>query len=159
MKGALTAWRIDGPGHARLLWNYVQTAQGASVCWGLRMFAAVRRLFGRFAVALCAISILLPATVEGHALWNSDDPGCAPTRVASGQTPTHVTSAPAFDASGHCALCHWLRAIAGAMPTETAITPSPLEIREISITRFAWWHDELLPLEPPARAPPSSVLR
>jgi hypothetical protein len=123
------------------------------------MFAAVRRLFGRFAVALCAISILLPATVEGHALWNSDDPACARTRVAAVQTPAQVTSASDSNPSSHCALCHWLRAIAGAMPSETATTLSPLEIRETTIARLVWWHDEMLPLERPARAPPSSVLR
>jgi hypothetical protein len=122
------------------------------------MFAAVRRLYGRFAVALCAFSILLPATIEGHALWSSDDPGCARTRVAAVQTPAHVTAAPATDTSRHCALCHWLRAIAGAMPSEAARTPSRLEIRELTIARFAWWHDEMLPLERPARAPPASVL-
>ena len=125
------------------------------------MFAALRRLYGRFAVALCAVSILLPATVEGHALWGGDDPGCVQTTVAAAadQTPAHITGAPASDSSSHCALCHWLRAIAGAMPSETASTPSRLEIRENTIARLAWWHDEMLPLERPARAPPQSVLR
>jgi hypothetical protein len=123
------------------------------------MFAAVRRLYGRFAVALCALSVLLPATVEGHALWSSDDPGCARTTVAAVQAPAHVSAAPASDSSSHCALCHWLRAIAGTMPSETVSMPSRLEIREITIARLAWWHDEMLPLERPARAPPAPVLR
>lgn len=123
------------------------------------MFAAVRRLYGRFAVVLCAVSIVLPAIVEGHALSNSDDPGCARTTVAAAKTPTQVAPAPVSDSSSHCALCHWLRAIAGAMPSEGAPTPSRLDIREIPIARLAWWHDEMLPLERPARAPPPSVLR
>jgi hypothetical protein len=122
------------------------------------MFAAVRRLFGRFAVALCALSILLPATVEGHALWSGDDPACVRTTVAAVQTPAHVTAAPDSDTSSHCALCHWLRAIAGAMPSKAPPTPSRLEIRELTIARLVWWHDEMLPLERPARAPPLSVL-
>ena len=122
------------------------------------MFAALRRLYGRFAVALCALSVLLPATVEGHAFWSSDDPACAQTIAAPVQTATHVTAAPASDSSGHCALCHWLRAIAGTMPSEAAPLPSRLEVRELTIARLAWWHDEMLPLERAARAPPSSVL-
>lgn len=125
------------------------------------MFAAVRRLSGRLVVALCALSILLPATMEGHALWSNDDPGCArPTVAASAvQTPTNVAATPGFDTSSHCAICHWLRAIAGAMPSEAAPTPSRLEVREITIARLAWWHDEMLPLERPARAPPTSFLQ
>ena len=124
------------------------------------MFAAMRRLFGRLAVVFCVCSVLLPAAAESGARWN-DDPECAsdgsspnlPSRLAAGTT--RAANAPG---STHCAICHWLRAIAGAVPTELASTLLGLAPREIVLTRLTWWHDQMLPLARPSRAPPAFSL-
>src|ERR1700755_3023039 len=112
------------------------------------MFAALRRRFGRLTLAICVCSILLPATAESHALWN-DDLACTwgqssdksaddvPAQVAATTGPVGVT---------HCPLCHWLRAIDGAVATGSAPTPSGLTTPEILVPRQVWWHDQMLPL-------------
>jgi hypothetical protein len=117
------------------------------------MFAALRRLAGRLTVAICACSVLLPATAESHALWN-DDLACSWSLSSSDDAPAQVTSATSPDAT-HCALCHWLRAIGGAVPSESALTLSGLAPREILLVRLVWWHDEMRPLARPSRAPPA----
>jgi hypothetical protein len=123
------------------------------------MFAALRRLLGRFVVVLCACSVLLPATLEGHALSGSDDTGCRASVSSPVDRLPHIAAASGPFSATHCVICHWLRAIDGALPSDGASTPSPLAMRDVAVARLVWWHDEMLPLERPARAPPQSFLR
>jgi hypothetical protein len=121
------------------------------------MFAAMRRRFGRLILAICVCSILLPATAESHALWN-DDLACNWGQSSSDDVPNEVAATTGPLVATHCELCHWLRAISCAIPSDSAPTLSALTTPEILVPRLVWWHDQMLPLARPSRAPPSDLL-
>jgi hypothetical protein len=66
-----------------------------------------------------AASLVLPYVAPGHASLN-DDPRC--TLVSfDGSSTLLIGDPPPGKADGHCAVCHWLRAIAGAQPVSAGM--------------------------------------
>jgi hypothetical protein len=119
------------------------------------MSTLVRRLVALVAVSAFAGTLALPLVSAAHQRWD-DDPDCASLDLG----PRHVAATfarPAAGATqtGHCALCHWLRAFAGATltPVQTPVIGSGAN--GAPSASHAWWHGRDLTLEGPSRAPPA----
>lgn len=119
------------------------------------MSAALRRPFNRLIVVICISGILLPAASRSHVLWD-DDPACGSTVSLPDHGTRQIAASQSSSAPVHCVVCHWLRAIAGAEPVETASTLVGLTPQVVALSRLAWCYDEVLPLDRPSRAPPAS---
>jgi mono/diheme cytochrome c family protein len=120
------------------------------------MFAALRRPFSRLVVLLCVAAILLPAASRSHVLWD-DDPACGSTLSLPDGGARQIGAGTHSSSPTHCAVCHWLRAIAGAEPVNTASTLLGLAPQAVAISRLAWWYDAAFALDRPSRAPPVST--
>jgi hypothetical protein len=77
------------------------------------MSSALRRLFAPLTLAVFLCTLALPLFPGAHVTWDDDEdgaPGMAPERYAMA-----VIQPPAASPiETHCALCHWLHALAGA---------------------------------------------
>jgi hypothetical protein len=119
------------------------------------MFAASRRPLNRVIVLLCVAAILLPAASRSHVLWD-DDPTCGSTLGLPDGGARQIGAGAHSSSPAHCAVCHWLRAIAGAEHIDTVSTLLGLVPQALAVSRLAWWHDEAFALDRPSRAPPVS---
>jgi len=120
------------------------------------MSAALRRLVASFAVLVFAGTLALPLGAQTHLSWN-DDPDCAFWTASAGHRPTAVKAQNEPQQTGHCALCHWLRAFAGASLTPAQSSAALLDPHGLGTAHLAWWHGRLASLDTPSRAPPDSL--
>jgi hypothetical protein len=119
------------------------------------MSGTLRRLIASFALAAFVGTLALPFVSRTHLSWD-DDADCGPSILA----PRHAGTAlapPDSDAPvGHCALCHWWRAFAGAALAPSRSAVPAFDSGCLITARFAWWHGRLTALDRPSRAPPAS---
>jgi len=118
------------------------------------MSPLIRRLGAWIAVTAFALGFALPLANSSHPIW--DDDACAAADVVG---PTHPHQQ--FEGvhqptpAGHCALCHWLRAVSSAAPGTTAVNAAGLEPADAGRGRLAPWHGRLVVVEGASRAPPA----
>ena len=106
------------------------------------------------------LALLLSVVVCGGALnWGhigGDDPGCAPQLIQHDHFAHRFTAAGQTPASqdDHCTLCHLLRLLHTAVPTESLLAGnvSPIEARRAADTKVA---PALFDSAVPSRAPPA----
>ena len=120
------------------------------------MSALLRRAIASFAIAVFAGTLGLPLGSQTHLSWN-DDPDCAFLTAEAGHRPTAVKAVNDAARPGHCALCHWLRAFAGASLSPVQSSTPALDVRGLDASHLAWWHGRLASLDRPSRAPPASL--
>jgi len=117
------------------------------------MSVRFRRLVASCAILIFAGTLTLPLGSETHLSWN-DDADCAP-RTGGGHR-----GAPALQAekqtkpSGHCVLCHWLRAFAGVSLTLSATSNPAFDTRDAVSGPALLWDGRIAALDRPSRAPP-----
>jgi len=119
------------------------------------MSAFLRRIVATFAIAVFAGTLALPLGTEAHQSWN-DDPDCAPS-VGAGHRPAAVQAVNETAQTGHCALCHWLRAFAGASLTPVQSSIAVPDASGAMASNLAGGHGRLASLDRPSRAPPASL--
>jgi hypothetical protein len=88
------------------------------------MRASLRLVCARLTLAVFLAGLGLPLVSTSHLRWD-DDVDCGSGVLAPHQAVRRVSgeAAPA-PAAQHCALCHWLRAVASAAPVPV-IEPLP----------------------------------
>jgi hypothetical protein len=122
------------------------------------MSALLRRLVASLALAAFVGTLALPFGSASHLSWSDDADCVAPV----GHGPRHATTAfrdaGAPLPTGHCPLCHWLRAFAGASLTPVRSSTPLLGVGAANLPPLLWWHGRDAALDRPSRAPPSSSI-
>ena len=124
-------------------------------CW-VAMPALLRRFVASLALVAFVGTLALPLASQTHLAWN-DDPDCGPAAFGPHHTTTALRAAGDPLPTGHCALCHWLRAFAGASLTPVQSSTPALDARNVRAARLTWWHGRLAAIDRPSRAPPSAT--
>jgi hypothetical protein len=120
------------------------------------MRASLRRLFGLLTLAAFLGSLALPLLPATHFDWN-DDTACGAVGLA-GSRGDRVSTIPASSAPRHCELCHWLRAMGSAAPSDMAATGVPVEADRLRPITAADAPDLLLSGSRQSRGPPAVSL-
>ena len=120
------------------------------------MVPRLRRITGYLLLGVF-FSTFAASLSAGH-LEGQDDALCIVPERGSGSGPATIKSKVETTAPGHCAVCHWVRAVAGAasfgpMPALPLITAEPLDTT-ITTSRPR----ESVPSQSSPRAPPASSL-
>src|SRR6187402_407719 len=120
------------------------------------MPALLRRFVASLALVTFVGTLALPLASQTHLAWN-DDPDCGPTEFGPHHTTTTLRDGAEPIATGHCALCHWLRAFAGASLTPVQSPIPAFDARDVRAARLPWWHGRLAATHRPSRAPPAAT--
>jgi hypothetical protein len=83
------------------------------------MHAALRRLFGGLTLVAFVSSLLAPVLTASH-IAGRDDPDCSPEALSAGN-PVAQFEPGSAPKTGHCGICHWLRAVATATPSDPVV--------------------------------------
>ena len=118
------------------------------------MSARLRRLIGRFALVTFMGTLAMPMLALVHISWN-DDPTCESDELGPRHAAAQVEAPQAPTAAGHCAVCHWMRAITGAAPTVSVSVHSVLTPYELRVATPNAWSGQASLFERPSRAPPA----
>ncbi len=115
-----------------------------------------RRLVALVAFVAFATSLALPLVSSRHALADDPDVGWGGRPLVSAHAVARFDAVLPSDASGHCAICHWMRTLGSSITSARFARPI--------LTRALAGRIELAapvtvsPAESgPARAPPSSL--
>jgi hypothetical protein len=87
------------------------------------MAGRFRRIFAPVTLVVFLASLILPLVPGAHGVWDDDmdgGVGLSPDAYAVAVVQPLPPPTPAE----HCALCHWLSALAGAAPAQT-VSPVP----------------------------------
>jgi mono/diheme cytochrome c family protein len=115
-----------------------------------------QRVRGWIALGAFAASLTLPLQSLRHATLD-DDAACAPVVLAGGHAERQFEPLTPSPFRGHCAICHWVRAVGGAR-TEWAVTVAAwLDPSESRPTLAEAWLVSATPIERPSRAPPHAI--
>ena len=115
-----------------------------------------QRVRGWIALGAFAASLALPLQSLRHATFD-DDAACGSVGLASSPAQQQLGPVRPAVPAGHCAICHWLRAVGGAK-TELAVTTAAwLEPTESRPTPTVVWLGSATPIERPSRAPPQAI--
>ncbi len=109
-------------------------------------------------VALCSFvgGLTLPFVAD-RSLTFADDAACGLEVLAVGPAGAHF-EAPATPApSGHCALCHWLRAVSGARPGPAILVSAHLDVVPFRVALIRHGHGAVVSTDRASRAPPARV--
>ncbi|HUL74484.1 MAG TPA: hypothetical protein VLT86_15355 [Vicinamibacterales bacterium] len=110
-------------------------------------------------VALTAFvgSLALPFLAARHLTFD-DDAACGVDELTIFHSRTQIETAQAAPVPGHCALCHWLRAVGGAQPGNSGLVATWLEPVAFRPVPVRQGHDVVAVADRPSRAPPSATL-
>ena|SRR6186997_2713969 len=121
------------------------------------MRASLRRLYGLITLTVFLGSLALPLLPATHFDWN-DDTACGAVGLAGSRGDRLSTAASASTTPRHCELCHWLRAMGSAAPSDMVAAGVPVEagrFRPVSVTNAP---DLLLSGSRQSRGPPAVSL-
>jgi len=121
------------------------------------MSARFRRLVASCAILIFAGTLTLPLESEAHLSWN-DDPECAPLAGGGHRGASALQAEKQTAPSGHCALCHWLRAFSGVSPTLSATSTPAFDTRNAVVRTAVLWDGRIAALDRPSRAPPRPLV-
>jgi hypothetical protein len=116
------------------------------------MPARLRRLGGWLTLAAFFGVLAVPVVAGVHLAWN-DDSFCEEADLAPRHATQLTTEHAPIDAS-HCAVCHWMRAVASATPRPATRTIFALIPRQVETSLLVSTAGRTPALEQPSRAPP-----
>jgi hypothetical protein len=117
------------------------------------MSVRLRRPIGHLLLAVF-FSTFATSLAASH-LRGSDDPLCVSEFASRHPVPTIAATTPANDVS-HCAVCHWMRAVAGAASYgPTTALPHPAK-QGLELARPVSRHRDQVFVQSSPRAPPVS---
>jgi len=101
-------------------------------------------------------SLGLPFLAARHLTFD-DDAACGVDELTVYHQRTQVEAAQAAPIPGHCALCHWLRAVGGAHPADWGLVATWLEPVSYRSVAPAQGHDSVPVAHRASRAPPPAI--
>jgi hypothetical protein len=121
------------------------------------MSVRFRRLVASCAILIFAGTLALPLGSEAHLSWN-DDADCAPATAGGHHGASALQAETQTTPSGHCALCHGLRAFSGVSLTLSAASTPAFDTRDAVSRPASLWDGRIAALDRPSRAPPLSLV-
>ena len=108
------------------------------------------------ALATFAASLVLPFLAARHLTFD-DDAACGIETLAIGHPRAQFEAAQTAPLVGHCALCHWLRAVSGARPGPAALVTARLDVVPSALALVRQGHGSAVSTHRASRAPPSVI--
>jgi hypothetical protein len=108
------------------------------------------------ALATFAASLTLPFLAARHLTFD-DDSACGIENIVLGHARTQFEAPQPGSAVGHCALCHWLRAVSGARPGPAVLVTARLDVILYRLALVRQGHGSAAPTDRASRAPPSVI--
>lgn len=105
------------------------------------------------ALASFAASLALPFGAARHLTFD-DDAACGFETLAVGHSRTQFETPQPSPQVGHCALCHWLRAVAGARPGPAVLIDARLDVVPYRLAIVRQGHGSAVTTDRSSRAPP-----
>jgi hypothetical protein len=102
-------------------------------------------------------SLALPFLAARHLTFD-DDAACGVDELTLGHAGLQLEASRPSPVPGHCALCHWLRAVGGAHPGDLSFVATWLEPIAYRPALVRQGHDVLAVSDRPSRAPPAAIL-
>jgi hypothetical protein len=121
------------------------------------MSARIRRLVASCAILIFAGTLALPLGSEAHLSWN-DDADCAALTGGGHHGASALQAENRAAPSGHCALCHWLRAFSGVSLPLSAVSTPAFDARDAVSRPASLWDGRMAALDRPSRAPPLALV-
>jgi hypothetical protein len=118
------------------------------------MPGALRRFVGRLTLLAFVSSLLVPVVTASH-LAGEDDPACSPESVAAGHRTAQLEDRTPPSTARHCAVCHWLRAMATATTRTPVVLLNGLASRPAAPAEHTHFLGALLPSGFTTRGPPA----
>lgn len=106
------------------------------------------------ALATFAASLALPFLAARHLTFD-DDAACGIETLAVGHARAQFEAPQAAPQVGHCALCHWLRAVSGAKPGPAVLVTARLDVVPSRLALVHQSHGSAVPSDRASRAPPA----
>ena len=116
----------------------------------------LQRVRAWVALTAFAAALALPLVAVDH-LALDDDAACGSVALRFGPDRPTLGPATAPGTEGHCALCHWLRAVSGVRIGAAIVISSWLEPIESRPVSQPLWSGAIVVPEGPSRAPPVHV--
>ena len=109
-------------------------------------------------VALSAFvaSLSLPFLAAQHITFD-DDAACGADELSTGHAKTQFDVSQPSAPLGHCALCHWLRAVSGARPGPEVRVTTHLDVVTTRIAPVLQGHSACVQTARASRAPPAPL--
>lgn len=108
------------------------------------------------ALATFAASLTLPFLAARHLTFD-DDAACGIETLAVGHTQAQFEASQPGPQVGHCALCHWLRAVSGAKPGPAVLVTARLDVVPNRLALVHQSHGSAVLTDRASRAPPSVI--
>jgi hypothetical protein len=108
------------------------------------------------ALATFASSLTLPFLAARHLTFD-DDAACGIETLVVGHSRTQFEAPTPGPELGHCALCHWLRAVSGAKPGPAVLVTARLHVVPYRLALVHQSHSSAVPTDRASRAPPSVI--
>jgi hypothetical protein len=123
------------------------------------MSPIARRLGAWVAVVAFTLgSFALPIANSSHPIWD-DDAACGGADYVGPARPhLQFEAVHPLTPAGHCALCHWLRAVGSAAPGSKSVAAVGLDAVDIGLWRLASRHGRLVIVRGASRAPPATAV-
>jgi hypothetical protein len=122
------------------------------------MSARFRRVVASCAILIFVGTLALPLGSETHLSWN-DDADCALMTEGGGHhSPSAIQAEKQTESSGHCPLCHWLRAFSGVSLTLPESSTPAFDTRNAISRPALLWDGRIAALDRPSRAPPQPIV-
>jgi hypothetical protein len=116
------------------------------------MAAWFRRVFAPLTLAVFLCTLALPLVPGVHVQWDDDEDGGP---VGLERYAAVFQNSPATPPAGHCALCHWLHALASVTVGEPVSATPGFFLRELLRPAFAQSPAQPARSQGSSRAPPS----
>jgi hypothetical protein len=114
-----------------------------------------RRVGAWVAILTFTLSFGLPLANRSHPIWD-DDAACGEADLVGPPRPhLQFEVIQPSDPAGHCALCHWLRAVGHAAPGSRSVASADLDPVGPGLGAPAAGHGRLVDVDRPSRAPPA----
>jgi hypothetical protein len=101
-------------------------------------------------------SLALPFLAARHLTFD-DDAACGADTLSTGHARTQFEAPQPATPLGHCALCHWLRAVSGARPGPEVHVNAHLDAVTARIAPVLQGHSACVQIARASRAPPAPL--
>jgi len=102
-------------------------------------------------------SLALPFLAARHLTFD-DDAACGVDTLSTGHARTQFEAPQPAAPLGHCALCHWLRAVSGARPGPEVHVNARLDAVTARIPPVRQGHGTCVQIARASRAPPAPLV-
>lgn len=115
------------------------------------------RLRAWVALSAFVASLALPFLAAEHFTFD-DDAACGVDTLSTGHAKTQFEVPQPAPPLGHCALCHWLRAVSGARPGHEVHVNARLDAVSTRIAPVLQGHGTCVQTARASRAPPAPLV-